>query len=433
VRSSLAPAALLLAAAAAAVPPAVRAEDPKPAPAPVPAPAAAPAAPEEPRVFAVRAGKVLTEGPQGVVDDGLVVVRDGKIAWVGPFDQARVPAGAPLEDLRPHWLVPGFVDLHSHVGGGDINDMTYPTNPDLRTLDNVTPDSERLRNARAGGVTTILFIPGSGTNSGGWGTLMKTRGTTLEEVLVRFPGALKIAQLGNPERRGDVGSGRMGMNHLIRAMLERGRVYAKSWEEWEAGRAKEKPVLDERLENFRGLFAGKWPVIVHTAHVQGVQSTMRILVDEMKVDTILTHGDFLGFRGAEPLGERRMKINIGPRTYWYDQESGRVCGQAAEWFRRGATDLSLNTDAPVVPQEELFLQAAMAVRYGFPRERGLASITIVPARQIGMGDRLGSLEAGKDADFSCFPGDPLDPRNGAIRVWVDGRTAYDPAREGRRF
>jgi imidazolonepropionase-like amidohydrolase len=391
--------------------------------------------PADPPIFAVRAGKILTQGKAGVVDDGLVVVKDGKLAFVGRYDEGQLPAGAPLEDLRPHWLVPGFVDLHAHVGGGmgDINDMTYPVNPDLGTLDSIVPDNDRLKDARAGGVTTILFIPGSGTNSGGWGTLMKTRGTTLEEVLIRYPGAIKVAQLGNPERGGDVGSGRMGMNFLIRSMFERGRDYAAAWREFEEGKRKEQPAKDPRLENFRGLFARKWPVIVHTAHVQGVQSTMRIFHDEMGLDVILTHGDFLGFKGAEPLAERKFKVNIGPRTYWYDNDTERIHGQAAEWFRRGTTDLSLNTDSPVVPQEELFLQAAMAVRYGLPQEHALAAITSIPARQIGMGDRLGSLEEGKDADFSCFPGDPLDARNGAIRVWVDGKVAFDPARDGRRF
>jgi imidazolonepropionase-like amidohydrolase len=389
----------------------------------------------DPPLFAVRAGKLLTQGPAGVVDDGLVVVRDGKFAYVGKFDAAKVPAGAPLEDMRPRWLVPGFVDLHSHVGGamGDINDMTYPINFDLGTLPTITPDSDRLKDARAGGVTTILYIPGSGTNSGGWGTLMKTAGRTLEECVVRFPGALKIAQLGNPERAGDVGAGRMGMNYLIRAILERGREYSKEWTEFESGKRKEKPALDPRLENFRALFARKVPVIVHTAHVQGVQASMRILHDEMGLDVIITHGDFLGFRGAEPLAERHMKVNSGPRIYWFDPDTGRIEGQAAEWWRRGTTDLSLNTDAPVIPEEELFLQASMAVRYGLPQEQALAAVTSVPARQMGMADRIGSLEAGKDADFCCFDGDPLDPRHPALRVWVNGRVAYDPARDGRRF
>ena len=389
--------------------------------------------PPGPAHFAVRAGKVLTEGKAGILDDGLVVVKDGKFTFVGPFDAARVPAGVPLQDLRPHWLVPGFIDLHAHVGGGDINDMTYPVNPDLRTLDNVSPDSEALRWARAGGVTTINFIPGSGTNSGGWGTLMKTAGKTPEECVVRFPGALKIAQLGNPERRGDLGSSRMGMNHLIRAMLQGGRDYADAWNEFEEGRRKERPAKDERKEIFRGLFRREYPVIVHTAHVQGVQASMRILKDEMDLDVIITHGDFLGFKGAEPLAERNMKVNIGPRTYWYDSETSRVHGQAAEWFARGATDLSLNTDSPVIPQEELLTQVAMAVRWGLPQGHALSSVTSVPARQIGMADRLGSIEAGKDADFSCFPGDPFDPRHAAVRVWVNGKVAYDPAVEGQRF
>ena len=389
----------------------------------------------EPAVFAVRAGKIVTQGPQGVVDDGLVVVKDGKFAYVGPFDPAKVPAGAPLDDRRPHWLVPGFVDLHSHIGGGmaDINDMTYPVNPDLGTLESIQPDSDRLKDARAGGVTTILFIPGSGTNSGGWGTMMKTHGRTLDEVLIRYPGAIKVAQLGNPERGGDVGSGRMGMNFLIRSVFEKGRDYAAAWREFDEGKSKTKPALDPRLENFRTLFAKKCPVIVHTAHVQGVQATMRIFHDELGLDVILTHGDFLGFKGAEPLAERKFKVNIGPRTYWYDPETERIHGQAAEWFKRGTTDLSLNTDSPVVPQEELFLQAAMAVRYGLPQEHGLAAITIVPARQGGLADRVGSIEVGKDADFGCYAGDPLDARHGALRVWVEGRVAYDPARDGRRF
>lgn len=389
--------------------------------------------PPDPPRFAVRAGKILTEGKAGIVDDGLLLVTDGKIEWVGPWDAKRLPAGVPLEDHRPRWIVPGFIDLHAHVGGGDINDMTYPVNPDLRTLESISPDNDNLRFARAGGVTTINFIPGSGTNSGGWGTLMKTRGRTIEEVLLRFPGALKIAQLGNPERRGDVGSGRMGMNHLIRSMLEGGRRYHRAWLDFEEGRTKEKPAFDERMENFRGLFTKRWPIIVHTAHPQGVQSSMRILYDEMGLDVIVTHADFLGFKGAGPLADRRMKLNVGPRTYWYDQETQRLHGQAAEWFARGCTDLSLNTDSPVIPQEELLTQVAMAVRFGMPREHALASVTSVPARQIGIDHRVGSLEAGKDADFSVFPGDPFDLRNGAVKVWVDGKVAYDPSVEGRRF
>ena len=162
--------------------------------------------------------------------------------------------------------------------------------------------------------------------------------------------------------------------------------------------------LDPRLENFRALFAKKCPVIVHTAHVQGVQSSMRILHDEMGLDVIITHGDFLGFRGAEPLAERKMKVNSGPRIYWFDPETARIEGQAAEWWRRGTTDLSLNTDAPVVPQEELSYQAAMACWYGWLPYPALRGVTRVPADALGLSDRTGAIEVGKDADFGLWTG-----------------------------
>src|SRR5205823_12278551 len=104
--------------------------------------------------------------------------------------------------------MPGLVDVHSHVGGaGDINEMVYQTNPELRVLDVIKPHNERLKVALAGGVTTIPFIPGSGTNLGGRGALMKTGPGTVDEVVIRAPGALKMAQAGNPERqRGEDGS-----------------------------------------------------------------------------------------------------------------------------------------------------------------------------------------------------------------------------------
>src|SRR6266853_980111 len=141
------------------------------------------------------------------------------------------------------FAMPGLIDAHSHVGGtGDINEMVYQTNPELRVLDVIRPNNEQLKVAVAGGVTSITFIPGSGTNMGGWGALMKTGPGTLDDVVVRFPGVLKIAQAGNPERTGgEVGSGRMGMNFVIREQLREGMGYVKDWDDYDAGRRKEKP------------------------------------------------------------------------------------------------------------------------------------------------------------------------------------------------
>src|SRR5690606_26219902 len=128
--------------------------------------------------------------------------------------------------------------------------------------------------------TTVCYIPGSGTNMGGFGAILKTGPGSLEEVLIRFPGVLKIAQWGNPERRdGTLGSGRMGMNWIIRDQLEEGREYVRAWDEYDEGGRSEPPALNLRLEYFKPLFHREIPVLVHTQGYQGIQATLEMLHD----------------------------------------------------------------------------------------------------------------------------------------------------------
>src|SRR5437660_297264 len=212
--------------------------------------AALPLAAGEPKPkLALHVGKAITCAGEPIVN-ATILVADGKIQAIGPLAKITVPPGYTEIDHADKFAMPGLVDAHSHVGGtGDINEMVYQTNPELRVLDHVRPHNDQLKAAIAGGVTTITFIPGSGTNMGGWGTLMKTGPGKLEDVVMRFPGALKIAQAGNPERRGgEVGSGRMGMNHVIREQLREGMGYTKDWDDYAAGKRTEKPAVNLRLE-----------------------------------------------------------------------------------------------------------------------------------------------------------------------------------------
>jgi imidazolonepropionase-like amidohydrolase len=383
--------------------------------------------------IAIRAGRVLPIVGDPI-DDGVVLVRDGKIEAVGPAQRIQVPEGYRLHHYPDGWVTPGWVELHAHVGGSDLNDMVYPTNPELRNLDNIVPDNYQLRAARAGGVTTMLFIPGSGTNISGFGTLVKTAGNTVDEMTIRFPGAMKIAQLGNPERRGgDVGRSRMGMNHLIRSRLEEARRYSEAWQRWEQEQTGEPPQRDERLENMRGLFAHEYPVIVHTVWVNGVEATKRILHDEMGLDVIITHATFDSYKAADVIAEANLPVNIGPRLIHYERETGRVLGIPSLWKEAGCTELSINTDCPVVPAEELTTQATLSVRFGLDEKTALEGLTIVPARNVGMGDRLGSLEPGKDADIVVRDGPPLDVRSSVLLTLVNGKNAYDVTVDRRLF
>ena len=131
--------------------------------------------------MAIRAGRVIPV-VGAPIDDGVILIRDGKIEAVGPASKISVPEGYELRHYPNGFVTPGWVELHAHVAGSDLNDMVYPTNPELRNLDNIVPDNFQLRAARAGGVTTMLFIPGSGTNLSGFGTLVKTAGATVEEI-----------------------------------------------------------------------------------------------------------------------------------------------------------------------------------------------------------------------------------------------------------
>src|SRR5438093_1475171 len=324
--------------------------------------------------FALRIGKIITSAGDPIVN-GTILIADGKITGIGPRDKVAIPDGYTVIDYGDKFAMPGCIDAHSHVGGTgpdgsrDINEMVYQTNPELRVLDVIRPHNEQLKVAVAGGVTTICFIPGSGTNMGGWGALMKTGPGTLDDVLVRFPGVLKIAQAGNPERQGgEVGSGRMGMNHVIREQLRVGQGYVKDWDDWEAGRRKTKPQFNLRLEYFKPLFHREIPILVHTQGYQVIQSTIRILHDEFNLKVIIGHACFDSYRLAEEAKKRGIPVISGPRIFRYDTDTGQIRGIVAEFAQRGVTFLGVNTDAPVVPEEELFFQATMAVRFGWTEE-----------------------------------------------------------------
>lgn len=366
------------------------------------------------------------------IDHGVILVRGSKIEAVGRAADVKIPEGYEVRDFADGWATPGWVELHAHVGGTDINDMVYPTNPELRTLDTIVPNNPQLLAARQGGVTTMNFIPGSGTNMSGFGTLIKTAGDSVEEMTVRFPGSLKIAQLGNPERRGgDVGGSRMGMNYLLRDRLAEAKDYAGRWARWEREKSGAPPAKDERLENFRGLFAHRFPVIVHTVFVNGIEATKRIVKEEFGLDTIITHGEFGAFKAADVIVGAGMPVNVGPRLIELERETGKILNICSLWKEAGCKDLSINTDCPVVPADELTTQASATVHYGLDEKTAIEGLTIVPARNIGMASRLGSLEPGKDADIVIRTGPPLDLRSAVVFVLIDGKPAYVKGRDRR--
>ena len=376
-----------------------------------------------PRATAFLCAKALTcerQGP-GFVDHALVLVKDGKIERVLPARDAAIPAGCEVVDLGPRWIMPGMIDLHSHLGGssGDINDMVLQVNTGLRVSSVVAPRNANLQAVLAAGVTTVLFIPGSGTNIGGAGILIKTAPSHFEEMRLRDPGSLKIAQGDNPTRWG-YGMGRSLMNYHIRGELARGMRYAH--ERNAGGRER-----DPRFDVFEDLAAKRTQVSTHTQIYQLVMQTLRIVRGEFGIDVYIDHGEWKGYLATEQALAMGVAAICGPREI--DAPGGRgmdydgqLVGIAGEYQRRGMELVGFNTDAPVVPGEELPLQGAMSLHYGFDGSalQGVKGLTIVPAIVAGIEQRVGSLEPGKDADLVVLDGDPLDPRTRVEQVYVEG-------------
>jgi imidazolonepropionase-like amidohydrolase len=376
--------------------------------------------------YAILAAKVLAlDDDDHVYTPGLVLVRGSKIAYVGP--PRALPKGYRTLEYPQSTVCPGMVELHSHVqsgGFGDVNDMVMPVNPELRASSALRPGNDLIRRACAGGITTLFGIPGSGTSMSGFGIVYKTKThASFDECVVRNPGGMKVAQAYNPERRaGDLGLTRCGLawmlediNHKALGALHEGR-------------------FDPALANLERVHEKELPVLIHCAGSDSFPAAARMWHTEFDTNCVLSHGCFDAHMTAPYEVALGVPINAGPRTMDYSTtRDGAITGTANVYVRAGTKNLSLNTDAPVMPQEELFLQGSMSARLGADSYQMLRAVTIHPAKVFGLAQRLGSLEPGKDADIVVRNGEPLDPRARVETVLIDGNIEYDMQRDGQWF
>jgi imidazolonepropionase-like amidohydrolase len=392
-----------------------------------------------PKPYAIKAGKILTmaltkgsDTSRRVINHGVILISKGKIEAIGPASGVTIPEEYTVIDASDRWVMPGIVEAHTHIAvEGGFNDMVTTINPELEIYECVNLEDIAAEKAVTGGVTTIHTMPGSGTNLAGFTVIVKLDCTHPAEAIVREIGAMKIAQAFNPERRsGDLGLTRMGMAWMLRQILNQAKEYTDAWKAYESGKSKDKPAYKPEFENMRKAFNGEIPAIVHSASAWGILESMYMFHDEYKMETIATHTSFGGYvAGEEAAKHEKVHVNIGPRLVdfreWNGPIDGRPHGMGTEYYSRGVRNLSINTDAVGWGmQEELAFQASMAVHYGLDEMIAMEAITIQPARALGVDDRIGSLEVGKDADIVIKKGSLLDVAAAVDLVLINGRIVY---------
>jgi len=376
--------------------------------------------------YALTVGKLVTvNDADQILMPGMLLITGGKLTYIGA--PADVPDGYEHLDFPDSWAMPGMVDLHTHIHTGtwgDINDMVRAVNPEFRTSPTIRASNPKIRVACASGVTTLLGIPGSGTNIGGFGVLYKSKTKSgYEGIVLADVGGMKVAQDSNPSRRaGDFGLSRAAMGWILEDVMQR------------AIAANEQGRRDPALMNLQRVANKEVPVLIHTAGAEGVINTARMWRVTFDTRSVLSHGSFDGWKVAPALGEIGIPINHGPRTMDYrSSRNGKINGSAAIYSRTKSPNFSLNTDSGVIPQEEFFLQGSMAARYDGDPYTMVRALTANPAKAFGIEDRVGSLEVGKDADVVIRTGDPLDPRAAVELVLIDGEIQYERKRGSQWF
>ena len=398
------------------------------------------AAQDDPHVF--RGARLLPiAGPP--IESGVLVVQGGKITDVGGPD-TRTPRRAVEHDLSGKVLMPGLVDTHSHVGSVSGGDRSAPLHPDVRNLDSIDIAADSIWRARSGGITTVNIMSGSGHLMSGQTAYVKLRdgARTIEDWLycddpiVGICGGMKMANgtnsIGSPPFPGTRSKSAALVRNLYHEAVEYREKMAEaeaSADEREDGSAPAK--RDLRMEALAQVLAGDRIVQHHTHRHNDIATVLR-LKEEFGFRVVVQHGTE-SWKVAEELAAADVPVSIT----WIDAPGGKE--ETIDWnmemgaiLEQAGVDVAFNTDDSVTDSRLLFRAAAIAVRYGMSREKAIEGLTLAPARMLGLEDRIGSLEPGKDADFVVLSGDPLSVYSKVEQTWVEGIMIHDRSNPDHR-
>ena len=375
-------------------------------------------------------GKILTmeEKP---IDNGFVRIKKNLIEETGEMSALKNTKNEKILDVHGAWVMPGLIESHAHIGiteekwgviGDDSNEQTNPSTATLRAIDGINPMDPAFHDAIEAGITSVMAGPGSANVIGGQFVFMKTQGRCIDNMIVKFPAALKVAFGENPKTTyGDQNvypSTRMGIAAMLRNTLHQAVQYKK---DKESGKI---TAEDFEMEPWIPVLNKEIPLKAHAHRADDILTVIRI-AREFDVDITIDHGteshlivDEIKKSGFPVIAGTDLTSRSKLEVQYMDFKTSGILQEAGILF-------SITTDHPVALIQYLPLCAGLAVKNGLSMEAGLKALTIYPAQICRVDDKVGSLKKGKDADIAIFSGNPMEIFTKTLYTIIDGEIIYD--------
>ncbi len=374
--------------------------------------------------------KICTVDAPGTIECGYLTLDEGKITAIG---EGVPPSEGELLNAEGGWLLPGFIDGHTHLGlledsmgfeGDDVNEERDPATPHLRAIDAINPLERCFKEAREGGVTCVAAGPGSANPIGGQFTAIKTDGVRIDKMILRDPVAMKFALGENPKSvyhgKNAAPETRMATAAIIRENLMKAKKYAEDKHAAKNDEDADEPEFDMKCEALLPLMQKKLPAHFHAHRADDIFTAIRI-AKEFDLNYTIVHCTE-GYLVKNELAAEQITAFVGPNLSDRSKPELKALSfeNPVELDAAGVL-IGLTTDHPVIPLPYLPLCASLCVKAGMSREAALRTITINPAKILGIDSRVGSLAVGKDADLVLTTGDPLDMMSSIKAVFIDGK------------
>lgn len=364
-----------------------------------------------------------------VIERGTLVIDGNKIVAVGPSASTTIPQGAERIDVSGRVILPGLVDTHSHIGQVSGGDSSAPLQPDVRAVDSINVRDAAIARARAGGITTVNVMPGSGLLLSGQTLYMKLRrGNTVDDLAFRnadgsYAGGIKMANGTNSMDDSPHPGTRSKSAALMREQFFKAQDYRRK-KEAAKGNTEKTPARELAMEALIEVMEGRRTVHFHTHRHDDVLTAIRI-GKEFGFTPVLHHVSE-GWKVAKEIAAARTPASI----IVIDSPGGKLEAMGLSFetgavLERAGANVAFHTDDGITDSRLFLRSAALAVRSGMTREGALAAMTINGARMLGFGDRVGSLARGKDADFIVMSGDPLSTYTHVLETWIEGKKVFD--------